>query len=123
MAVADLSFELGEGEILGLIGPNGAGKTTVFNCLTGFLNPEEGEILFENSPISGLEPYRICQLGIARTFQIVKRYHYASTTRTLDPTSLRALVDLRRALFLRRQLLDNAYFKRCETIRDDPSGV
>jgi branched-chain amino acid transport system ATP-binding protein len=74
MAVADLSFKLNDGEILGLIGPNGAGKTTVFNCLTGFLAPEEGEVLFENNLINGLQPYRICQLGIARTFQIVKPF-------------------------------------------------
>jgi branched-chain amino acid transport system ATP-binding protein len=74
MAVADLSFKLKDGEILGLIGPNGAGKTTVFNCLTGFLAPEEGEVLFENTLINGLQPYRICQLGIARTFQIVKPF-------------------------------------------------
>ncbi len=74
MAVADLSFNLNDGEILGLIGPNGAGKTTVFNCLTGFLAPEEGEVLFENSLITGLQPFRICQLGIARTFQIVKPF-------------------------------------------------
>jgi branched-chain amino acid transport system ATP-binding protein len=74
MAVADLSFKLDEGEILGLIGPNGAGKTTVFNCLTGFLAPEEGEVLFEGSSINGLQPYQICRLGIARTFQIVKPF-------------------------------------------------
>jgi branched-chain amino acid transport system ATP-binding protein len=88
MAVADLSFELGDGEILGLIGPNGAGKTTVFNCLTGFLTPEEGQVLFENSPISGLQPYRICQLGIARTFQIVKPF---PTISVLDNVMVGAL--------------------------------
>ena len=48
MAVDDLSFELGEGEILALIGPNGAGKTTVFNCLSGFLPTDDGEIYLED---------------------------------------------------------------------------
>jgi branched-chain amino acid transport system ATP-binding protein len=74
MAVGDLSFRLEEREILGLIGPNGAGKTTIFNCLTGFLTPEEGEVQLEGKSINGLQPYQICQLGMARTFQIVKPF-------------------------------------------------
>jgi len=74
MAVESLSFELDEKEILGLIGPNGAGKTTVFNCLSGFLRPDEGEILFEGKSLSGLQPHQICHLGMARTFQIVKPF-------------------------------------------------
>lgn len=73
-AVSDLSFELEEGEILGLIGPNGAGKTTVFNCITGFLKPDRGEMLFRQKPATGLEPHRYCQMGLARTFQIVKPF-------------------------------------------------
>jgi branched-chain amino acid transport system ATP-binding protein len=88
IAVGDLSFKLNEREILGLIGPNGAGKTTVFNCLTGFLAPEEGEILFEGESINGLQPYRICQLGIARTFQIVKPF---PTISVLDNVMVGAL--------------------------------
>ena len=74
MAVGGLSFELDQGEILGLIGPNGAGKTTVFNCLSGFLQPDEGEVLFEGKSLSGLQPHQICHLGMARTFQIVKPF-------------------------------------------------
>ena len=74
MAVESLSFELDESEILGLIGPNGAGKTTVFNCISGFLRPDEGEILFGGKSLSGLQPHQICHLGMARTFQIVKPF-------------------------------------------------
>ena len=74
MAVSGLSFEVQEGEILGLIGPNGAGKTTVFNCLSGFLPPDEGEIALNNISLLGLQPFKICQLGMARTFQIVKPF-------------------------------------------------
>jgi branched-chain amino acid transport system ATP-binding protein len=74
MAVGGLSFEVREGEILGLIGPNGAGKTTVFNCLSGFLRPDEGEIALGGISLPGLQPYKICQLGMARTFQIVKPF-------------------------------------------------
>ena len=74
MAVSGLSFEVREGEILGLIGPNGAGKTTIFNCLSGFLPPDEGEIALNNISLLGLQPFKICQLGMARTFQIVKPF-------------------------------------------------
>ena len=74
MAVGDLSFELEKGEILSLIGPNGAGKTTVFNCLSGFLPPDEGEVYFEGKQLGGLQPFQICQMGMARTFQIVKPF-------------------------------------------------
>ena len=72
MAVGNLSFELEMGEILALIGPNGAGKTTVFNCLSGFLTPDEGDVTLEGKALAGLQPFQICQLGMARTFQIVK---------------------------------------------------
>ncbi len=74
VAVGDLSFDLRKDEVLALIGPNGAGKTTVFNCLSGFLPPDEGDIYFEKKSLQGLQPFQICQLGIARTFQIVKPF-------------------------------------------------
>ncbi len=73
-AVAELSFELKEGEILGLIGPNGAGKTTVFNCLTGFLPIDQGQVRFRGRSIMGLKPHQICRLGMTRTFQIVRPF-------------------------------------------------
>ncbi len=73
-AVPDLSLELQEGEILGLIGPNGAGKTTVFNCISGFLPPDAGEILLGERSIQRLKPFQICRMGLARTFQIVKPF-------------------------------------------------
>jgi len=73
-AVSDLSFGLNEGEILALIGPNGAGKTTVFSCLSGFLHPDGGEVLFQGQSIQGKQPYQICQSGLVRTFQIVKPF-------------------------------------------------
>ena len=73
-AVSNLSFELEKGEILGLIGPNGAGKTTVFNCLTGFLNPDQGIMHFMDKPATGLKPFQYSQMGLARTFQIVKPF-------------------------------------------------
>ncbi|MDQ2953537.1 MAG: ABC transporter ATP-binding protein [Pseudomonadota bacterium] len=77
-AVADLSFQLQQGEILGLIGPNGAGKTTAFNLITGFIPPSSGRVLLEGQNIVGLKPYAVVKKGIARTFQIVKPFRNLS---------------------------------------------
>lgn len=71
-AISDVSFEIREGEILGLIGPNGAGKTTLFNVIDGFYAPTKGEVRFKGQRISGSKPHQLCKLGIARTFQVVK---------------------------------------------------
>ncbi|MEB3100817.1 ABC transporter ATP-binding protein [Ferviditalea candida] len=68
-AVNDLSFELYEGEILGVAGPNGSGKTTLMNVITQVIPPSKGEIWFNDQPIHNLKAYEICHLGISRTFQ------------------------------------------------------
>ena len=73
-AVRELSFSVGEGEILGLIGPNGAGKTTVFNLVTGFVRPTAGAIRLDGRSLVGLRPHAVARLGAARTFQIVKPF-------------------------------------------------
>ncbi len=72
VAVNHVSFELHEGEILGLIGPNGAGKTTLFNCINGVYTPEEGRIVFQGQDITGWKPYDVARFGMARTHQIVR---------------------------------------------------
>ena len=69
-AVDNLSFEVREGEILGMMGPNGAGKTTVFNLLTGVLKPDSGRILFKGKDITDTSPAKRCHLGIGRTYQV-----------------------------------------------------
>ncbi len=73
-AVADVSFEVHSGEILGIIGPNGAGKTTLFNLLNGFLPADSGAIRFAGRRIDSLKPNRICRLGVGRTFQVVRAF-------------------------------------------------
>lgn len=74
-AVQSLSLEVNAGETLSIIGPNGAGKTTVFNLISGFERPSEGEIMFDGERIDGKKPHKIALDGIGRTFQIVKPFH------------------------------------------------
>ena len=71
-AVDALSFDVGEGEILGLIGPNGAGKSTVFNLVNGVYPPDNGRVRFRGADITGEAPFRVVRHGIARTHQIVQ---------------------------------------------------
>jgi len=73
-AIRDLSFDVAPGEVLGLIGPNGAGKTTAFNLISGFLVPDEGDIVFDGRSLVGLKPHAVCRVGLARTFQIVRPF-------------------------------------------------
>ena len=77
-AVNDVSFAVGEGEILGLIGPNGSGKSTIFNMLSGTLAPTAGSIRFRGQEIAGRPPHRIINQGIGRTFQIPRPFRRLS---------------------------------------------
>jgi len=74
VAVDDFTNEIRDGELVGLIGPNGAGKTTVFNVITGIYTPTKGRIVFNGIDITGLRPYQITHLGIARTFQNIRLF-------------------------------------------------
>ena len=77
-ALNAVSFEVYEGEILGLIGPNGSGKTTAFNCISGALAATAGSIRFRDQEIGGLTPDAICHRGLARTFQIPRPFRKLS---------------------------------------------
>ncbi len=72
--ITDLDFVVNQDEIVGLIGPNGAGKTTVFNLITAIYVPDRGSIKFNGKEIAGMAPYRICRLGVARTYQLVRAF-------------------------------------------------
>jgi branched-chain amino acid transport system ATP-binding protein len=74
-AVKDVSFTLAPGTVTGILGPNGAGKTTLFNLLTGFIQPDSGDIRFGGTRLRGLAPHRVVNCGVSRTFQIARPFH------------------------------------------------
>ncbi len=74
-ALNDVSFDLHQGEILGIIGPNGSGKTTMVNCITGFIELTAGEVLYRGRVISGKPAHKIADMGVTRTFQIMRPYY------------------------------------------------
>jgi branched-chain amino acid transport system ATP-binding protein len=78
MAVNRVSFTIKQGEILGLIGPNGAGKSTLFNLISGIDKPDSGTIKLDGQDITSLAPHKVCQKGIARTFQLVRPFNLLS---------------------------------------------
>jgi branched-chain amino acid transport system ATP-binding protein len=82
-AIREVSFDLKKGEILGLIGPNGSGKTTLVNLITGFVKPDSGEVFFRQRKITGLQPHKIADLGVTRTFQVMRPYHSLAAYKNL----------------------------------------
>jgi branched-chain amino acid transport system ATP-binding protein len=82
-AVMNVSFELARGQILGIIGPNGSGKTTLVNLISGFVKPDKGSVLFKGRNITGLQPHKIANLGLTRTFQVMRPYHSLSAFKNL----------------------------------------
>jgi branched-chain amino acid transport system ATP-binding protein len=88
-----ITFDVAQGELVGIIGPNGAGKSTLFECISGFYAPDEGEVELEGARITGLSPDRVCRRGVARTFQklrpfqgmtVVENVMVGALTRTRD---------------------------------------
>jgi len=75
MALSRVSFHVNQGEIVGIIGPNGSGKTTLINCITGFIKMTSGRIRFQGEEIGGKKAHKIADMGITRTFQIMRPYY------------------------------------------------
>jgi branched-chain amino acid transport system ATP-binding protein len=82
-AVSGVSFEVKEGEILGLIGPNGCGKSTLFNCILGQLTPSGGEVKVDGKVVTGLRPSELNRLGVSRTFQLLQVFPKLSVRENL----------------------------------------
>src|SRR3972149_6505983 len=74
-ALLNVSFNIQEGEVFGIIGPNGSGKTTLINCITGFIKMDAGKVLYRGKEISNKHPNQIANLGVTRTFQIMRPYY------------------------------------------------
>jgi branched-chain amino acid transport system ATP-binding protein len=74
-ALKNVSFDVGQGEVLGIIGPNGSGKTTIVNCITGFVKKTSGKVLFKGRDISSKPAHKIADMGVTRTFQIMRPYY------------------------------------------------
>ena len=83
VAINDLSMKVKKGQIYGIIGPNGAGKTTLFNCITGIYRPEIGQILWKGKEIKGVNPSKIAELGILRTFQTIRLFSEMSVAENI----------------------------------------
>ncbi|MCA1988154.1 MAG: ABC transporter ATP-binding protein [Desulfarculus sp.] len=74
-ALTEVDVEIHRGDILGIIGPNGSGKTTLVNCITGFVTPDAGQVIFAGRDITGWPPHKIADLGLTRTFQVMRPYY------------------------------------------------
>jgi branched-chain amino acid transport system ATP-binding protein len=105
-ALSNVTFTVGEGEIVGIIGPNGAGKTTLFNVVTGVYTPDSGRVVFRGDDVTGAKPHRICKLGAARTFQISKPFAALTVLQTVRIGALNRIADLAGATAKALEVLD-----------------
>jgi branched-chain amino acid transport system ATP-binding protein len=107
VALEDVSFDVHDGEIVGLIGPNGAGKTTVFNCISRFYDPDSGSIHFDGRDITHIAPHKIIEVGIARTFQQVHLFHSMTVLQNVE-MGLHSVASPFSLPFLRRRAKNGA---------------
>ncbi len=105
-AVHRVSFDLPEGEILGLIGPNGAGKTTLFNVVSGFMRPDEGMVTYRGESLAGLRPHAICRRGMVRTFQIARPFLRLTVLENVVVGALERVAHRREAVGIAEKILD-----------------
>jgi branched-chain amino acid transport system ATP-binding protein len=105
-AVRRVSFDLAEGEILGLIGPNGAGKTTLFHVISGFLEPDEGRVTYAGESLAGLRPHDICRRGMVRTFQVARPFLNLTALENVIVGALEGVAHRQEAVEIAREILD-----------------
>lgn len=111
-AIKEVTFEINEGEIVGLIGPNGAGKTTAFNVVSGFLVPDTGKVVFKGKDLISLRPHAICRLGLTRTFQIVQPFKSLSIFENILIGALNRFGSYKRAALKAEEIIDLVGFDR-----------
>ena len=106
-AVEGVSFDVNEGDILGIIGPNGSGKSTLFNCILGQLPPSSGEVRLDGRAVTGMRPCDLNRLGVSRTFQLLQVFPELTVRENLnlgayqrsDKAAIRADLDRCYSLF------------------------
>ena len=89
-AVSNVNLDLHKGEILGIIGPNGSGKTTLVNLITGFVRKDTGKVFFQGRDITNLPTHKVADLGLTRTFQVMRPYHSLSAFK--NPIGIKHLI-------------------------------
>lgn len=117
-AVNGVSFQVEEGEIFGLIGPNGSGKTTIFNLINHYFPLTSGDIYFKGHKITGLSTHKICKLGIARTFQVVKPLARMTVLDNVIASAFCRVNTLREA---QKLALETIHFCGLEPYQDQPA--
>lgn len=106
-AVSDVELKIEENQICSLIGPNGAGKTTVFNLITGVYQLTEGEVLFDNTSINGIQPNKIVEMGMARTYQNIRLFKKMSAIENvMTGFHCRTKAGMLNILFDRKKMLE-----------------
>jgi branched-chain amino acid transport system ATP-binding protein len=100
-----VSFEVAPGELVGIIGPNGAGKSTLFEIITGFYQPDEGEVRLEGARLTGLAPDVVCRRGVARTFQKLRPFQGLTVLDNVMVGALTRTKDVRHARERARDLI------------------
>ena len=116
-AVQDCSFNVDSNSITALIGPNGAGKTTVFNLITGFISPDKGTIKYKKQSIKHLKPFQISNIGITRTFQLIRLFPKLSVMDNLVLAENQAGENLFTALFKPGKVRKDEKNKRAECLK------
>jgi len=102
----DITFDVAEGELVGVIGPNGAGKSTLFEIITGFYRPDTGAVRLGGVTLTGLSPDRVCRLGVARTFQKLRPFSGMTVLDNVVVGALTRLHDVRHAREVAREILE-----------------